>query len=140
MVKIKKIPIIFMFLVIIVACWWYNFGFNNHDEIYLADKVRIININKEILELNAVETQELADSMGLPLIKDNRGRVKTPFDNEIKFYIGNRCVYWMYAGMPEIFDTDGQVIMYRKPYRISSSFYKTLEKLAEKHGFSLKIF
>jgi len=74
----------------------------------------------------------------LPLSKDV-DRMKTPFNNKIKFYINDRVIYEIHFGMPRGFNKNSQVIIKNKPYVIQNSFYKKLSAIAEKYNLNLDL-
>lgn len=127
-------------LLITVSYILWNIGGANRsnvEKLYKATTIEIINIKGEILTLNKIETQELVDAMGsLPLSKDV-GKIKTPFTNNMNFYINAKRIYRLNFGMPSIFDTNAQVVIKGKPYIINKSFYDKLEQLKDNYNFHL---
>lgn len=116
-----------------------DFNRKKAEKLYSVTSVVIINAKGENLKLNNIETQELVDSMGsVPLSKDV-DRMKTPFNNKMKFYINDRVIYEIHFGMPSGFNKNSQVIIKNKPYVIQNSFYKKLSAIAEKYNLNLDL-
>jgi len=139
----KRISIFVLFALFITIVYLLSniddFNRKKAEKLYSATSVVIINAKGENLKLNNNETQELVDSMGsVPLSKDV-DRMKTPFNNKMKFYINDRVIYEIHFGMPSGFNKNSQVIIKNKPYVIQNSFYKKLSAIAEKYNLNLDL-